>query len=71
MIDTHSHINMIEGLTLDEIIENAKADGVNKIIVPSAYPSDIDTVYEIAQNMIMFTDYWGFIHQRLKTGMTI
>ena len=68
MIDTHSHINMIEGLTLDEIIENAKADGVNKIIVPSAYPSDIDTVYE---NMIMFTDYSGFIHQRLKTGMTI
>ena len=49
MIDTHSHINMIEGLTLDEIIENAKADGVNKIIVPSAYHSDIDTVYEIAQ----------------------
>ena len=49
MIDTHSHINMIEGLTLDEIIKNAKADGVDKIIVPSAYPSDIDTVYEIAQ----------------------
>lgn len=49
MIDTHSHINMIEGLTLDEIINNAKANGVDKIIVPSAYPSDIDTVYEIAQ----------------------
>lgn len=49
MIDTHSHINMIEGLALNEIIENAKAAGVDKIIVPSAYTYDIDTVYEIAQ----------------------
>lgn len=44
MIDTHSHINMIEGTPLDEVIENAKESGVEKIIVPSAYPKDIDEV---------------------------
>lgn len=49
MIDTHSHINMIEGLTLAEIIKNARDNGVEKIIIPSASPSDIDIVYEIIQ----------------------
>lgn len=48
MIDTHSHINMIEGLTLEEIIKEAKDNGVEKIILPAASLSDIDTVYEIA-----------------------
>lgn len=47
MIDTHSHINMIEGLTLDEIILNAKNQGVDKIIIPCAHPKDIDEVMEI------------------------
>lgn len=47
MIDTHSHINMIEGLSLDEIIKNAQEYGVEKIILPSAYPKDIDEVMEI------------------------
>ena len=44
MIDTHSHINMIEKFSLDEVIKNAKDSGVEKIIVPSAYPKDIDEV---------------------------
>ena len=44
MIDTHSHINMIEEISLDEVIKNAKDSGVEKIIVPSAYPKDIDEV---------------------------
>ena len=44
MIDTHSHINMIEKISLDEVIKNAKDSGVEKIIVPSAYPKDIDEV---------------------------
>lgn len=47
MIDTHSHINMIEGLSLDEVIKNAQEYGVEKIILPSAYPKDIDEVMEI------------------------
>lgn len=47
MIDTHSHINMIEGISIDEIILNATNNGVEKIIVPAAYPSDIDVVYDL------------------------
>ena len=49
MIDTHSHINMIEELSLDEVIKNAKGNGVEKIILPSAYPKDIDEVMEITE----------------------
>ena len=47
MIDTHSHINMIEGLSLNEVIQNAQNNGVSKIILPSAYPKDIDIVFDI------------------------
>ena len=48
MIDTHSHINCIEEFTIDEIITNAENNGVEKIILPAAYPSDIDIVFDIA-----------------------
>lgn len=48
MIDTHSHINCIEEFTIDEIITNAESNGVKKIILPAAYPSDIDVVFDIA-----------------------
>ncbi len=47
MIDTHSHINMIEGISLEEVIQNAKISVVDKIIVPSAYPKDFDTVMSL------------------------
>lgn len=48
MIDTHSHINMIEEISLEEVLKNAKENGVEKIILPSAYPKDIDTVFDIS-----------------------
>lgn len=47
MIDTHSHINMIKNLSLDEIITNALDNGVEKIIIPSAYPSDFEEIIDI------------------------
>ena len=47
MIDTHSHINCIEEITIDEIITNAKNNGVEKIIIPAAYTSDFDIVFDI------------------------
>ena len=49
MIDTHSHINMIEEISLEEVLKNAKDNGVEKIILPSAYPKDIDDVLEITE----------------------
>ena len=49
MIDTHSHINIIEGISLDEVINYAKKNGVDKIIVPSAYPKDIDDIMKLVE----------------------
>lgn len=40
---------MIEELSLDEVLKNAKENGVEKIILPSAYPKDIDEVMEITE----------------------
>lgn len=47
IVDTHSHVDMIENLSLDEVIANAREAGVNKIIVPCAYPHDIDKINEL------------------------
>lgn len=47
MIDTHSHINMIKDVSPNEILKNAMENGVDKIIVPSAYPQDIETVMSL------------------------
>lgn len=40
MIDTHSHINMLENITTDEAVQNAAEQGIEKIIVPAANPAD-------------------------------
>ena len=48
MIDTHTHINCIDDFSIDEILKNASDNGVEKLIVPSAYASDINTVAELA-----------------------
>ncbi len=49
MIDTHTHINCIEDFSIEEILNNAKANGVEKLIVPAAYPSDIPIVAELSE----------------------
>jgi len=46
LIDTHAHIDMIENT--EEAILNASSNGVKKIIVPCAYPKDIQKIYDIA-----------------------
>lgn len=48
MIDTHTHINCIDDFSIDEMLKNASDNGVEKLIVPSAYASDIDIVAELA-----------------------
>ena len=47
LIDTHAHIDMIEDM--EDAINNAFSNGLEKIIVPCAYPKDIDKIYEISQ----------------------
>ncbi len=49
LIDTHTHINMIEKLSLDEILENAGKNNVKKLIVPASNAADIDEVFELSQ----------------------
>ena len=49
MIDTHTHINCIEEISVEDIIKNALDKGVEKLIVPAAYPTDIEVVKELAQ----------------------
>ncbi len=49
MIDTHSHINMIQELSLQDIINNAVNNGIEKIIVPAASVSDLEDVHELVQ----------------------
>jgi len=46
LIDTHAHIDMLENT--EEAILNAANNGVKKIIVPCAYPKDIEKIYDIA-----------------------
>ena len=47
LIDTHAHIDMLENI--EDAINNAFLNGIEKIIVPCAYPKDIDKIYEISQ----------------------
>lgn len=49
LIDTHSHIDMIEGISTEEVLKNAADNLVTKIIVPCAYPKDIDKIYNLVQ----------------------
>lgn len=58
LIDTHSHINMIKGTDLDTIIKNSQDFGVKKIVLPSAYPSDIDEVMNLVNK---YENVYGYL----------
>lgn len=45
LIDTHAHINMLSDM--EAAINDATRNNVKKIIIPSAYPEDIDKIYGI------------------------
>lgn len=49
LIDTHTHIDCIEGISIEEVLNNAAQNDVQKLLVPCAYPKDIDKIYELAQ----------------------
>ena len=48
IVDTHSHIEMIEGLTVDETLRQASEYGVKKIILPCSDPDDLNIVNELS-----------------------
>lgn len=49
LIDTHTHIDMIEGISIEEVLKNASENGIEKILLPCAYPKDVDKIFEITQ----------------------
>ena len=48
-VDTHSHIDMIEEIALEEIIKSANQSGVKKIIIPSADEESFEPILEICE----------------------
>jgi len=50
LVDTHSHIDMEDFDDLDAVINNAKASGVEKIIIPSVDRTSFENVIKIANN---------------------
>ena len=48
LTDTHAHLDYFENP--NRVIEEARAQNVNRIIVPCADPESFDKVYEIANN---------------------
>ena len=49
LIDTHCHLDMLEG-NLDDFIENARKNSVEKIIIPAIEPKDFQNIIDIANN---------------------
>ncbi len=58
IVDTHSHIDMIEGLTPEKILQNASLAGVGKIVLPCAYPHDIDKINEFS---LKYKEVYGLL----------
>ena len=66
LIDTHSHIDMIQNISLEEVIANAKENGVSKIILPCAYPGDIDKIVDITNKFDNIYAYLGVHPSEVK-----
>ena len=58
IVDTHSHVDMIESITTEEVIQNAHDAGVDKIIVPCAYPGDIEKINELT---LQYEELYGLL----------
>ncbi len=66
-IDTHSHIDMIEDVELDSIINGAKEVGVEKIIIPAANESSFEPMLEICSKFENVYCMLGIFPEEVKT----
>lgn len=66
-IDTHSHIDMIEDIALEDIIQNAKNVGVKKIIIPAANESSFEPMLEICEKYENVFCMLGIFPEEVKT----
>lgn len=66
-IDTHSHIDMIEEVSLDEIIQSANSVNVKKIIIPAVNEEDFESKIEICNNHDNLFCMLGVFPEEAKT----
>ncbi len=66
-IDTHSHIDMIEDIELETIINDAKAVGVEKIIIPAASESSFEPMLELCSKFENTYCMLGIFPEEVKT----
>lgn len=50
LIETHCHLDYLKAFALEEILEKAKASGVEKIVTISVEPDNLDAALKIANN---------------------
>lgn len=66
-IDTHTHIDMIKDISIDEIIDKATQAGVKKIIIPSADEKSFDGILEICTKFENVFCMLGVFPEEVKT----
>ena len=66
-IDTHSHIDMIDDISLDEIIKSANDVGVKKIIIPAVNEQDFESKIEICNRYENIFCMLGVFPEEAKT----
>ena len=66
-IDTHTHIDMIKDISIDEIIDKATQTGVKKIIIPSADEKSFDGILEICTKFENVFCMLGVFPEEVKT----
>lgn len=70
LIDTHSHINMIEDLSIDEVLENASVNHVKKSLFRPLQQLTLTRFTICRRNMKMFTAISAFTPKMPKIGVT-
>lgn len=59
IVNTHSHVNTLKELNIDEALKNAQNENIITI-VPSTSTEDIFEVDKLSKIMMMFTGMLGF-----------
>ena len=49
LVDTHSHLDMLKEISIEEALQAAKEAGVEKILNPTAYAGDLEKVCKLAE----------------------
>lgn len=66
-IDTHSHIDMIEDIELEDVLQNASDAGVKKIIIPATDEKYFEPMIEICEKYENVFCMLGIFPEEAKT----